>query len=265
MQLGMINSAWFGSPYDGRPGLEKMKEIGFDAVDVLADPLDLSAERGRRCVRDVAEVGLALPSVIVVAFGFSDFNPSIRRFHLDRAKGSSISASSSGAKLMVVALGEYIWQHEVIPPEAQWHWAVDSTRELGDYAAARGLELAMELEPFDISTRQHDRQAREVHRRRRPPRRQGEPRLLASLADGTRRLRDPQAQGKDHPHALLRLQRRDPRRSAARTWQHAADPLPRGARARRSSTESSRSSWSTPRSPTRSSSGSRKRTTQPPR
>ena len=50
-----------------------------------------------------------------------------------------------------MALGEYIWQHEVIPPEAQWHWAVETTRELGDYAAANGIELAMELEPFDMS------------------------------------------------------------------------------------------------------------------
>ena len=151
MQLGMINSAWFGSKYDGRPGLEKMKELGFDAVDVLADPLDLSTDARAALVRDVAEVGLALPSVIVVAFGFSDFNPSIRRFHLDRAKAHVDLGVELGAKLMVVALGEYIWQHEVIPPEAQWHWAVDSTRELGDYAASSGLELAMELEPFDLS------------------------------------------------------------------------------------------------------------------
>ena len=55
MKLGMINSAWFGSEYDGRPGLEKMKEIGFDAVDVLADPLDLDPSAGNALVRDVAK------------------------------------------------------------------------------------------------------------------------------------------------------------------------------------------------------------------
>lgn len=151
MQLGMINSAWFGSPYEGRPGLEKMKELGFDAVDVLADPLDLTAEQRATMARDIAEVGLLIPSAIVVAMGFSDWNPSIRRFHLDRAKQHVDLTVELGAEILVVALGEYIWQHEVIPPEAQWRWAVETTRELGDYAAANGIELAMELEPFDMS------------------------------------------------------------------------------------------------------------------
>ena len=151
MKLGMINSAWFGSPYAGRRGLEEMKSIGFETADVLADPLDLDQEQYQELVRDVEAVGLPVPSVIVVAFGFSDFNPSIRRFHLDRAKRHVDLGSDLGAEIMVVALGEYIWQHEVIPPEAQWHWAVESTRELGDYAAEKGLVLAMELEPFHLS------------------------------------------------------------------------------------------------------------------
>ena len=151
MRLGMINSAWFGSAFEGRPGLEKTKEIGFQAVDILADPLDLSPQARKALVQDVLDVGLPVPSVIVVAVGFSDFNPSIRRFHLDRAKQHIDLGAELGARLMVVALGEYIWQHEVIPPEAQWHWAVETTRELGDYAAEKGLELAMELEPFDLS------------------------------------------------------------------------------------------------------------------
>jgi sugar phosphate isomerase/epimerase len=151
MKLGMINSAWFGSEYEGRRGLEKMKEIGFDTVDILADPLDLSDDDQRALVRDVQAAGFPVPSVIVVAVGFSDFNPSIRRFHLDRAKRHVDLGADLGAPVMVVALGEYIWQHEVIPPEAQWHWAVESTRALGEYAAEKGLVLALELEPFDLS------------------------------------------------------------------------------------------------------------------
>jgi D-psicose/D-tagatose/L-ribulose 3-epimerase len=151
MKLGMINSIWLGSEYEGRRGLEKVKEIGFDAVDVLADPLDLDPAAYDALVQDVKAVGLEVPSVIVVAVGFSDFNPSIRRFHIERAKRHVDLGADVGAKIMVVALGEYIWQHEVIPPEAQWHWAVDTTRELGDYAAGKGLVLAMELEPFRYS------------------------------------------------------------------------------------------------------------------
>ena len=47
-------------------------------------------------------------------------------------------------------MGEYIWQREVIPPEAQWEWAVENTKLLGDYAEEKG-EIALELEPFRLS------------------------------------------------------------------------------------------------------------------
>ena len=48
-------------------------------------------------------------------------------------------------------LGEYIWQREVIPPQAQWEWALETCRELGDYADTRGIRIALELEPFRMS------------------------------------------------------------------------------------------------------------------
>src|SRR5262249_8200937 len=40
---------------------------------------------------------------------------------------------------------------EVIPPEAQWQWAIETCRRLGDYADRRGIDLALELEPFRLS------------------------------------------------------------------------------------------------------------------
>ena len=48
-------------------------------------------------------------------------------------------------------IGEYIWQREVIPPEAQWEWGVECVRELGNYAGELGLDIALELEPFRLS------------------------------------------------------------------------------------------------------------------
>jgi sugar phosphate isomerase/epimerase len=51
----------------------------------------------------------------------------------------------------LLVLGEYLWQREVIPPEAQWHWAIEACRMLGDYAGSRGIEIALELEPFRLS------------------------------------------------------------------------------------------------------------------
>ncbi len=48
-------------------------------------------------------------------------------------------------------LGEYIWQREVIPPQAQWQWGLESCRRLGDYADKRKIDIALELEPFRLS------------------------------------------------------------------------------------------------------------------
>ena len=48
-------------------------------------------------------------------------------------------------------LGEYIWQREVIPPAAQWQWGIETCRRLGDYAAKKKVDLALELEPFRLS------------------------------------------------------------------------------------------------------------------
>jgi len=151
MKLGLINSAWFGSPLEGKAGLEKTKEIGFDTLDVFADPLDLSKEQYRQLVQDVKDTGLPSPSVVCVALGIADFNPSVARFHVDRAKRHLDLAADLDAKNLLLVLGEYTWQKEVITPEDQWKIAVDNTRQIGEYAASKGLEVALELEPFDLS------------------------------------------------------------------------------------------------------------------
>ena len=52
---------------------------------------------------------------------------------------------------MLLVLGEYIWNQEVIPPAEQWKAAVTTCRDLGEYAANLGLQIALELEPFPLS------------------------------------------------------------------------------------------------------------------
>src|SRR6185436_8417329 len=47
--------------------------------------------------------------------------------------------------------GEYLWQREVIPPAAQWNWALEACRRLGDYADRCAVDIALELEPFRLS------------------------------------------------------------------------------------------------------------------
>ena len=55
------------------------------------------------------------------------------------------------ARNVLLVLGEYIWNQEVIPPAEQWRTGVESVRRLADHAADRGVEIALELEPFKLS------------------------------------------------------------------------------------------------------------------
>ena len=86
-----------------------------------------------------------------MAVGLIDFNPSVQRFHLGRVNSYLDMANEFEARNLLLVLGEYIWQKEVIPPDEQWATAVRHVRALGERAASLGLEIALELEPFQLS------------------------------------------------------------------------------------------------------------------
>ena len=52
---------------------------------------------------------------------------------------------------MLLVLGEYIWQKEVIPPAEQWATAVNNVALSASMPRELGLEIALELEPFHLS------------------------------------------------------------------------------------------------------------------
>ena len=75
----------------------------------------------------------------------------MRCFFSKRTKRFVDLAETFGSQNVLLVLGEYIWQREVIPPEAQWEWGVECVKQIGEYAGERGIEIALELEPFRLS------------------------------------------------------------------------------------------------------------------
>ncbi len=151
MKLGLINSAWVQSNQPTSFGLQKTKELGFDTVDIFVDPLDIDI-RERRLVKDECDrLGLPIVSIACVAVGLIDFNNSVRAFHLDRVNAYLDLAYEYQAKNVLLVIGEYIWNREVIPAAEQWQLAVGALKELGQRASELGLEIAIELEPFHLS------------------------------------------------------------------------------------------------------------------
>ena len=151
MKLGIINSAFAQAGVDTKTGLEHIARIGFDTVDIFVEAMTISQSE-KDLIRDTcSKHNLPITSVVVVAFGLVDFNDPVRHFHVERVKKFVDLAKEFEANNVLLVLGEYIWQKEVIPPEAQWEWGVQHVKEIGEYAAASNIEIALELEPFRLS------------------------------------------------------------------------------------------------------------------
>jgi len=151
MKLGLINSAWVQANRPTEFGLRMTKEIGFDSIDIFVDPLDIDV-RQRRLIKDECDrLELPIVSIACVAVGLIDFNPSVQAFHRRRVEAYLDLAYEYQANNVLLVIGEYIWNREVIPPQDQWSTGVEAVKRLGRYAGDLGLQIALELEPFPLS------------------------------------------------------------------------------------------------------------------
>jgi sugar phosphate isomerase/epimerase len=151
MKLGIINSAFYQAGVDTATGLKHIARIGFDCVDIHTEAVDVAKEEVSLVANTCDKLGLPIISLPVCSLGLADFAAPVREFHIERTKKFIDLARTWNAKNVLLVLGEYIWQREVIPPEAQWNWALETCRRLGDYADKKKIDIALELEPFRLS------------------------------------------------------------------------------------------------------------------
>jgi D-psicose/D-tagatose/L-ribulose 3-epimerase len=152
--LGLIDSAWFGSEFDAQSGREQAKQIGFETLDLFVgfDPAKLSGQAREAYVAGARSVGLPVISLVCTALGLNDFNPAMRDYHIERATNIvDLAAQFPTARNVCFVPGEYLFQKKLIPPSLEWGMVVDATKQVGEHAAARGLELAIELLPFEFA------------------------------------------------------------------------------------------------------------------
>ena len=128
MNLGLINSAWAQTGRETAYGIQKTRTIGFDTIDIFVDPLDSSKPELQRIREECDRAGLPIVSVACVALGLVDFNPSVQMFHMNRVYAYLDTVKLFGARNLLLVLGEYLWQQEVIPPHVQWETGVQNVR-----------------------------------------------------------------------------------------------------------------------------------------
>lgn len=151
MKLGIINSSFVQAGISTATGLRHIARIGFDCVDIHTEAVGIARKEVSLVARTCERFGLPIISLPLSSLGLTDFSEPVREFHLARTRKFIDLARTWRAKNVLLVLGEYLWQREVIPPHAQWQWAIESCRRLGDYADKRGIDLALELEPFRLS------------------------------------------------------------------------------------------------------------------
>jgi D-psicose/D-tagatose/L-ribulose 3-epimerase len=151
-ELSLIDSAWAGSRHEGAPGLALAAELGYEAVDLFVGfhPEELTAAERERYLAGVRGTGLPALGVICTCLGLSDFNPSVREYHIRRACAViDLGADLDTVRTLLFVPGDYIFGGRLLPREQEWGRVVDATRRVGEHAAARGLEVAIELLPFE--------------------------------------------------------------------------------------------------------------------
>jgi len=151
MKLGIINSAFQQVGIDTATGLKHISRMGFDCADIFTEAVGIPKKEIDLVAKTSSKLGLPIVSLPVVAVGLIDFNEPVREFHIQRCKQYIDLARTWRAKNILLVLGEYIWQREVIPAEAQWQWGLETCRRLGDYAGKKQIDIALELEPFRLS------------------------------------------------------------------------------------------------------------------
>jgi sugar phosphate isomerase/epimerase len=151
MKLGLINSAFAQVGVDFAEGIRHTSEIGFDTVDIHTEAWQISDAEKKLIIKECKANNLPIVSVPCCALGIADFTRPVRDFHTARAKSFVDLAHDLKARNVLLVLGEYIWQQEVIPPSAQWAWAVEEVRKIGTYAHNKVVEIVIELEPFRLS------------------------------------------------------------------------------------------------------------------
>ena len=60
MKLGLINSAWVQAGQPTAYGIRMTKEIGFDTIDIFADPLDIDVKERRLIKHECDRLGLPI-------------------------------------------------------------------------------------------------------------------------------------------------------------------------------------------------------------
>jgi D-psicose/D-tagatose/L-ribulose 3-epimerase len=146
MRYGMNLLLWADTLTDeALPLLDQIKEIGFDAVEL---PLfDLNVKEFAKWGKRLDDLGLARTGVTVRGLDDNPMSadPKVRRKGIDANKAALDCCQAGGMELLAgpyhSALGYFSGAG---PTKDEWNWAVDSMKQVAEYAEKCKVTLALE-------------------------------------------------------------------------------------------------------------------------
>ncbi len=146
MTYGMNLLLW-GTEIDERlfPTLEKIKEMGFDTVEVPI--FDTNPENWYEWRKKLDELGLKRIAVTICGADFNQISAdaAMREATLERNKRAVDCALVLGANLLTGPYHSALCHFTGKPATSEeWNWAVENLRELAQYADDLGITLGLE-------------------------------------------------------------------------------------------------------------------------
>jgi len=148
MKLGIISSAWEGTDVDAAKGIKIIKDIGYDTIDIQEDPLELDVKTKISIIDTCRSINLPIISVATTDLGLIDPNKALRKFSLKRCRAFLDLVYEFRAKNFLLCMGNYFFDGKVIDKEEQWEYGVEALKELGKFAQDLGVEIALEMTPW---------------------------------------------------------------------------------------------------------------------
>jgi sugar phosphate isomerase/epimerase len=124
--------------------IDRLARLGYDAVEVEGEP----DEHDPKSIKKLADdAGLAVSSVcpnFTAERDISHPDPEVRRGATEYLRRVAGFAGDLAAPLFIVAPTAYPRVSPIADPRDEWRWAIESVREVGEYAGSLGVDLSLE-------------------------------------------------------------------------------------------------------------------------
>jgi sugar phosphate isomerase/epimerase len=145
--MGRFRYAYNAFSYYGEEigvSIERVASFGYDAIELVGEPSQYDAPRVRQLAGDAGIAVSSISSMYTAARDLSNPDPTVRRQAVDYVRSVVDLAAETGAGVVVVGPSAVMKTSPLAPAADEWRWAVESIREGGEYAAAAGVDIALE-------------------------------------------------------------------------------------------------------------------------